>query len=169
MYLFDKTTFTDQELAFIRASEVNLNKEALATLGYFHGLGMHGFTKNKQKAINLLTQAMSGKYAQAFYLYAKLVEDPNFDKIVDYTKAIAFYKRSAELGFSPAMVGLGECYLYGRGIIKSLRDAEKWLINSRLKEAIPALKILIKEYSTLELFDKVKNVEAKIDLLTQQN
>ncbi|MDO4857191.1 MAG: tetratricopeptide repeat protein, partial [Thermoguttaceae bacterium] len=42
----------------------------------------------------------------------------------DWTKAAEYYRQAAELGHARAMVELGSCYYYGRGVE---RDTQKWL------------------------------------------
>ena len=53
-----------------------------------------------------------------------------FDEHFDSKTAFKWYKKSAELGNSYAMYGLGECYFYGRGVEESTDKAMKCYIKA---------------------------------------
>ena len=44
----------------------------------------------------------------------------------DYAEAIRLYRQSADLGFSPAMNGLGRMYELGRGVSRDTQQAAAW-------------------------------------------
>ena len=42
------------------------------------------------------------------------------------TKAVEWYEKSANLGFSTAMFNCGNCYKVGRGVTKDVNQAREW-------------------------------------------
>ena len=42
------------------------------------------------------------------------------------TKAVEWYEKSANSGYSAAMFNLGICYEYGRGVTKDVNQAREW-------------------------------------------
>lgn len=162
-YLWQKDVFTPEELASIKRSRETMNLEALTTLGLFYAYGKEGYTKNSDQATIILNMAMAKKHAQAFYVYAHLVMNPHFKGAIDEAKSVAYLKKAAELGFDLAMARLGEYYLDGVGLKKNMRDAERWLIKARCKEALPGLARIIEHYKSLGYEDKVSELTQIFD------
>ena len=46
------------------------------------------------------------------------------------TKAVEWYEKSANLGFSLAMFNVGNCYKNGWGVTKDLNQAREWYTKS---------------------------------------
>lgn len=158
MYLWQKDQLSEEELVFIAQSPQTYNLEALTTLGLFYAYGRYGYKQSADEATYILNQAMAKKHAQAFYVYAHLVGEAFFKGEVDWTKSVAYLKKSAELGFDLAMTALGEYYLIGKGVKKSYRDGEKWLLKARNASSIPGLMILEKHYRELGYTDKANEL-----------
>lgn len=158
MYLWQKDHFSAEELALISQSPQTSNLEALTTLGVFYAYGRCGYKQSTADATLILNQAMAKKHAQAFYVYAGLVSQAFFKGEVDCNKSVAYLKKSAELGFDLAMTALGEYYLIGKGVKKSYRDAEKWLLKARNQSSIPGLKTLEKYYRELGYNEKANEI-----------
>jgi len=162
-YLWQKDVYTIDELADIANSPTTYNLEALTALGRLYALGLYNYPQSSDQATLILNMAMSKKHAQAFYVYALLVDQDFFKGKQDHTKSVAYLKKSSELGFDLAMTKLGEYYLIGKGVKKSYRDAEKWLSKARNAASIPGLKVLVEIYKELQYFDKVLELEKLID------
>lgn len=157
-YLWQKETFSPEELLAIHQSVETMNLEALTTLGLFYAYGRFNYPQSSNEATQILNLAMGKKHAQAFYIYASLVAQDFFKGCKDDTKSVAYLKKSAELGFDLAMSKLGEYYLQGKGVKKSYRDAENWLVKARCAASIPGLKILVEHYQALDLIDKANEL-----------
>jgi len=162
IYLWQKDTFNNDEILLIQQSPKTMNLEALTTLGLFYAYGRHNYPQSSDEATRILNMAMAKKHAQAFYVYALLVAQDFFKGQIDNTKSVSYLKKSAELGFDLAMSKLGDYYLEGKGVKKSYRDAEKWLVKARNAASIPGLKTLAKYYQELTYLDKVSELESLI-------
>jgi TPR repeat protein len=44
----------------------------------------------------------------------------------DYSEAMKWYKKAADLGLTEAMKAIGDLYKEGKGVPKDLAEAEKW-------------------------------------------
>lgn len=44
----------------------------------------------------------------------------------DYTTAVSYYRKAAEQNYPKAQITLGECYEYGQGVNKDLKQAKIW-------------------------------------------
>lgn len=165
-YLWQKTSFSKEELKEIATSLDTMNLEALTTLGLFYAHGYYDYPVSCDQATKILNIAMSKKHAQAFYVYAGLVLLDSFKGQLDESKSVAYLRKSAELGFDLAMAKLGEFYLDGIGLKVNYRDAERWLIKARSESAIPGLKRLISYYQNLGYNDKVLELKDYVNKFT---
>lgn len=154
IYLWEKPSLTLEEKQVLEIDVRNNEPHALATLGYFHCLGLHGYVKNFHQGVTLINEAIGKRLPQAFYVFGLLCADEQLSELYDYPKAIAFYKRAAELGFPRAMTRIGEAFLYGKGMEQSYRHAEEWLLRARCSESIPGLLELATIYEAKGLHDK---------------
>lgn len=158
MYLWQQSTFSDEELVTISQSRHTMNLEALTTLGLFYAYGKFHYPQSSYEATIVLNLAMAKKHAQAYYVYAHLVALDFFKGVTDLSKSVAYLKKSAELGFDLAMSRLGEYYLDGKGVKQSYRDAEKWLIKARNPASTKGLTFLEKYYRELGYDDKANEL-----------
>jgi len=60
---------------------------------------------------------------------------------VNYTKALKWYRKAAELGHKTAQCQLGIMYENGNGVAKDLNEAEKWY--KRKKPSFKSLRTII--------------------------
>ncbi|KAI8800218.1 hypothetical protein BJ742DRAFT_842594 [Cladochytrium replicatum] len=86
--------------------------------------GPHGLADPAAEKIAVYRDAMNGsKYAQhelaAFYFYGNDVKQ-------DYRRAVQWYQRSAEQGYSPAQLRLAKCYEEGLGVERDPGQAAYW-------------------------------------------
>ena len=65
------------------------------------------------------------------YFENKIEADEKYHNMIDYKKALKWYKKSADLGYIYAIGHLGLCYLYGKGVKKNADKASKLLEQAR--------------------------------------
>lgn len=162
-YLWQKEDFSPEELFLIHQSPKTMNLEALTALGLFYAYGRFNYPRSSDEATLILNKAMAKKHAQAFFVYAHLVAQDFFKGKKDDSKSVAYLKKSAELGFDLAMSKLGDYYLEGRGLKKSYREAERWLVKARNAASIPGLEKLILHYQTEGIQEKVTELKTLLD------
>jgi TPR repeat protein len=64
------------------------------------------------------------KSANQDNVYALYTLGKHYDRPMhDYIKALVYYHRSADLGYSLAQNAIGECYYYGHGVKKDYKEA----------------------------------------------
>lgn len=161
IYTWEKQQLSKEEIMALEIDAEKQEPHALAALGYFYCLGWHGYRKDFHRGITLINEATAKRLPQAFYVYGLLCANESLSEIYDYPKAIAFFKRSAELGFPRAMTRIGEAFLYGKGLEQSDRHAEDWLVKARCSESIPGLIFLSEKYRKKGLIDKANKLLEK--------
>ena len=79
------------------------------------------------------------QYSIGVIFYNGMLKTPR-----DYTKALEWFKKSAEQGFAVAQLSVGECYMLGQGTSKDYNQAKKWLRKAAKQGNKDAIKILQK-------------------------
>lgn len=166
IYLWEKPHLLEEEKQALEQAARAHDPHALAALGYFHCLGIHGYPKSFHQGVTLINDAIGKRLPQAFYVFGLLCANESITELYDYPKAIAFFKRSAELGFPRAMTRIGEAFLYGKGMEQSYRYAEEWLVKARCSESIPGLLTLAQIYQEKGFIEKAEKLRAKAMLFT---
>ena len=106
------------ELAYNKG---RLNPDMMTALGLYY---LRNKMENKGKKI--LREAADKGEPVAQYYYGKLLR-LGFDSEPDEITAFAYIKASAEQEFIMAQFDLINCYLYGKGTVGNMYEAEKWL------------------------------------------
>ena len=90
---------------------------------YFFGLGV---AKDEAKAEQLFRE---GDYAKACNLVGHEYAS-GFDSAKDYTKAMQWYRKAADLGDAEGQYNVAGLYRWGDGVPKSVSEAEKWYLKA---------------------------------------
>ena len=97
---------------------------ALWVLGqsYEHGLGVE---EDTETAIRYYERGCALEHPGCLHSMGKFYLHGDY-LIGDVEKGIAMCLRSAELGFGPAMLTIGDCYHFGEGVPSSMKSAVAW-------------------------------------------
>ena len=79
-------------------------------------------------------------------IYSGVLSVSKKEDLIDYTEAIKWYKRSAELGFHESCHRLGEMYADGQGVEMDIEEAIKWYLLAAQRDYEPTYKVLANAY-----------------------
>jgi TPR repeat protein len=137
---------------------------------YRHGLGVE---QDRERGLELLRLSADGGDAVGMNNPSSFLA-----QMGDFKEASAWYKAAAELGYSLAMANMGDFLRQGVGVVKDLREAEKWLRKALAKgcpqasESLAKLKSEAGDYEgeVQQLEDAIevaqKNGEVQVAMLT---
>ena len=106
--------------------------EAMYAMGLYYTTFNSPVYENEQKAFQWVEKAAEAGCAKALCALAEAYIK-GFGNItifhLEYNpeKAVALFRKAADLGNIDAYYGLGRCYEEGRGVKRNLEEAEKWL------------------------------------------
>lgn len=114
----------------------------------WHGLGIcyksgYGVATNYATAISLFQKALDLGYDHPEDAYANI--GTCYYKIDDFTQALAYFRKAADLGVADSMYNIGVLYHKGQGVPKSESEAIRWFKKAAAlgdDSAIDALKQL---------------------------
>lgn len=89
------------------------NAAAICALGEFYMHGMHGLTRNLQKAEELLGQSASMGYVHGIFLQGKVIEVSTYGKLFQQDRIKKYwelYEQAAEKGHGVAQFMVGAFY-----------------------------------------------------------
>lgn len=110
----------------------NGDPEAMYAMGLYYNASDSPVYKNEQKALQWVEKAAEAGCAKALCALA-MAYIKGFGNITAFhlgynpEKAVALFRKAADLGNINAYYGLGRCYEEGRGVKRDLEEAEKWL------------------------------------------
>lgn len=105
------------------ASHLNLN--AIMTLADLYLKGNGNKEPSPRECISTLKSLLHYKnYAPAQFQLAEVLRDA--EKKPNKEKILKLYKKAAQQGHRDSMQKVSECYLYGYGIKKNEKKAQKW-------------------------------------------
>ena len=97
---------------------------ALWVLGQSHEHGL-GVEEDTETAIKYYERGCALEHPGCLHSLGKFYLHGDY-LIGDVEKGIAMCLRSAELGFGPAMLTMGDCYHFGEGVPSSMKSAVAW-------------------------------------------
>ncbi|HEX4329850.1 MAG TPA: tetratricopeptide repeat protein [Burkholderiales bacterium] len=143
VYYFGLNTARDYAMAaqwFERAAR-NGYAQAQGNLALMAGQGQ-GMPRDQERARYWLEQAMAQDDANALNTYAGLLMAGSGDLARDDARALALYRRAADLGSAAAMNNLGGAYRDGEQVPQNFDTARRWFEKSaarRLPQAYTSL------------------------------
>ena len=117
---------TESETWFVKAAETG-DVDAENTLGvrYYNGdFGKEDFAK----ALEWIRKAANDGHPNAMNNLGQMYRDGDAGLDVDDKMAVKWFRKAAKIGFPDAMTNLGFAYLFGKGVVENLMQAEEWFI-----------------------------------------
>ena len=112
------------------------NSLAQFTLGLFHQQGW-GIEIDSKKACRWFEKSAKGRIPTANHFFAQCLQNGTHQP-ADYTSAIHWYQKAAELGHTISLCSIAELTMQGRGTLKNPRKALEQCQQAALADSVPA-------------------------------
>ena len=99
---------------------------ALTYMGDFYAYGIGNTEKNEEKALALYLEAAGQGYIHAYYRLGWYYESEK----KDYSEALKWYQKGADLGRADCMLRIGVLYEDGNGVSQSYETAREWFLRA---------------------------------------
>ena len=119
--------FSDIEnnIETIKEKAANGDADAQNKIGICYKLGLAGFPKDAEKAVEWFKKAAEKNNTKAFFNLAMCLHNGQGIEKNEKESAQCF-KKAAELGHAASQTNLGVCYLEGRGLEQNYKKAVEW-------------------------------------------
>ncbi len=124
MMLDDGVVFFAEALELAKKAMSGDAPEAMWVLGQSYELGL-GVDENMETAIEYYDRGCALGHPGCLHSMGRFYLHGDY-LIGDVEKGIAMCLESAELGWGPAMLTMGDCYQFGDGVPSSMKSAVEW-------------------------------------------
>ena len=108
---------------YLKAADMG-NGEAMCRIGLLYDSGK-GVTKNIDTANQWYLKAGEAGLSYGYYNLAN-----NYNSAEEYTKAMEYYLKAADMGNGEAMCQIGLLYNLGKGVAKNIDTANQWYLKA---------------------------------------